>query len=43
MTPAGALAPPHTPPYTPPVHAPVFDALRDRHHPGLVPRHPVCG
>lgn len=39
MTPAGAPAPPHTPP----VHVPVFDALRDRHHPGLVPRHLVDG
>ncbi|MFJ3504315.1 hypothetical protein [Streptomyces sp. NPDC090135] len=39
VTPVGALAPP----YAPPVHAPVFDALRDRHHPGLVPRHPVGG
>ncbi|MYV71166.1 arylsulfatase, partial [Streptomyces sp. SID2131] len=25
--------------HTSPVHVPVFDALRDRHHPGLVLRH----
>ncbi|KOX37521.1 arylsulfatase [Streptomyces sp. NRRL F-6491] len=27
--------------HTSPVHVPVFDALRDRHHPGLVLRHLV--
>ncbi|MFC8494231.1 hypothetical protein ACFUJU_26255 [Streptomyces sp. NPDC057235] len=37
MTPAGTLALLHTSP----VHVPVFDALRDRHHPGLVLRHLV--
>ncbi|MGW9437666.1 hypothetical protein [Streptomyces sp. NPDC055607] len=37
VTPAGTLALLHTSP----VHVPVFDALRDRHHPGLVLRHLV--
>lgn len=37
MTPAGTLALLHTSP----VHVPVFDALRDRHHPGLALRHLV--
>ncbi|MFF6834282.1 aspartate/glutamate racemase family protein [Streptomyces sp. NPDC012438] len=37
MTPAGTLALLHTSP----AHVPVFDALRDRHHPGLVLRHLV--
>ncbi|MGV9689059.1 aspartate/glutamate racemase family protein [Streptomyces sp. NPDC003444] len=37
VTPAGTLALLHTSP----VHVPVFDALRDRHHPGLALRHLV--